>query len=418
MTVTKLDRRTMLTATSAFAAATMLPRGVAAQGAAPGTPPARAEFVIRGAYVLTMDPAIADLPTGDVHVRDGTIVAVAPQHRGPVRHKHRRQRHDLHARSRRDALASLDQYPALFHARRGSANGRYFPVTAKYGPHYTPEVSYRSARIGLAEALSAGITTTQNWNHNTRSYEHAEAEMRAMHDIGIRGRFAYGTPQGHPNDKPMDFAGLERAKRDWSKEDGLLLLAICSRSVDNANAGTRGTISPDLAKIEWTKARELGLPITMHTSGVGGIKVLDEAGLLGRDVQLVHPLNTTAEERAALARNGASYSISPVGEARRPAEIQFVEMHEAGVKMSLSVDHITTYDANLFDSMRFLATVVQHKHGNKFKLTSKMLVEMATIGGARDLGFGDKVGSLTPGKRADIILLRTDRPEPRICRPL
>ena len=107
-----------------------------------------------------------------------------------------------------------------------------------------------------------------------------------------------------------------------------------------------------------------------------------------------------------MARNGASYSVSPVGEARRPAEIQFVEMHEAGVKMSLSVDHITTYDANLFDSMRFLATVVQHKHGNKFKLTSKMLVEMATIGGARDLGFGDKVGSLTPGKRADIILLR------------
>ena len=83
-------------------------------------------------------------------------------------------------------------------------------------------------------------------------------------------------------------------------------------------------------------------------------------------------------------------------------------MHQAGVRMSLSVDHITTYDANLFDSMRFLATVVQHKHGNNFKLSSKMLVEMATIGGARDLGFGDKVGSLTPGKRADMILVRTD----------
>jgi len=282
----------------------------------------------------------------------------------------------------------------------------YFPVTSRLGPHMTPDDSYRSVRLGIAEALSAGVTTVHNWAHNIRSPAHADAEMRAMRDMGIRGRFAYGTPQGHPNDKPMDFAGLERAKRDWSKEDGLLLLAICSRSVDNANAGTRGTISPDLAKTEWTKARELGLPITMHTSGVGGIKVLDEAGLLGRDVQLVHPLNTTAEERAALARNGTSYSISPVGEARRPAEIQFVEMHEAGVRMSLSVDHITTYDANLFDSMRFLATVVQHKHGSKFKLTSKMLVEMATIGGARDLGFGDKVGSLTPGKRADIILLR------------
>src|SRR5262249_43135258 len=134
--------------------------------------------------------------------------------------------------------------------------------------------------------------------------------------------------------------------------------------------------------------------------------LLNEANLLGPDVQLVHPLNTTAEERAALAKHSVTYSTSPIGEARRAGEIQFVEMHEAGVKMSLSVDHITTYDANLFDSMRMLATVVQHKHGDKFKLTSKMLVQMATIDGAKDIGFGDKVGSLTPGKRADIILLR------------
>src|SRR5688572_5298431 len=85
MSGTKLDRRTMLMATSAFAATTMLPRGVAmAQGTAPGMPPARAEFVIRGAYVLPMDPSIADLPTGDVHVRDGTIIAVAPRIEAPT----------------------------------------------------------------------------------------------------------------------------------------------------------------------------------------------------------------------------------------------------------------------------------------------------------------------------------------------
>ena len=124
-----------------------------------------------------------------------------------------------------------------------------------------------------------------------------------------------------------------------------MLLAIYSRGVDNAFAATRGAISPDIAKKEWAEARKLGLPITMHTSGVGGIKVLNEAGLLGPDVQLVHPLNTTAEERAALAQEQASsYSISPVGEARPAGDIQFVEMLEAGVKMSLSVDHITTYD--------------------------------------------------------------------------
>ena len=75
--------------------------------------------------------------------------------------------------------------------------------------------------------------------------------------------------------------------------------------------------------------------------------------------------------------------------------------------MSLSVDHTTTYDCNFFMSMRALHTVNLHRFGNKNKTTMKRLVQLATIDGARDLGFADKVGSLTPGKRADLILIRT-----------
>jgi cytosine/adenosine deaminase-related metal-dependent hydrolase len=143
----------------------------------------------------------------------------------------------------------------------------------------------------------------------------------------------------------------------------------------------------------------------MHTSGIGAVKILDEAGLLGPDLMLVHPLNTSEEDRAALARHGVSYSTSPIGEARRTGETQFAEMAMAGVKLSLSIDHTTTYDADMFMQMRMLYTLNIHRMGAKFKPPTKKLVQLATIDGARDLGFADRIGSLTPGKRADLILI-------------
>jgi 5-methylthioadenosine/S-adenosylhomocysteine deaminase len=408
-----IDRRTVLTGSTALGAAGLLPSRVPAQSgaAAPAIGPAamlpaRGEFVVRGAQVLTMDDAIADLPSGDVHVRDGAIVAVATNVDAPGAQIIDGKGMicmpgfvDTHWHHWTNVLRPL--------MRADDPKLTYFPVTAACGVVYTPEDSYRSVRLGLAQALSAGITCTQNWSHNVRSPAHADAEMGAMRDTGIRGRFAYGNPALHPNEQTINLADLARAKRDWVGPDGMLTLGINSRSVDNFNAATRGGITAEMAKKEWGAARDLGLPITMHTSGTGAIKTLNEAGLLGPDVQLVHPLGTSEEDRAALAKNGVSYSTSPVGEAGRAADIQFVEMIEAGVKMSLSIDHTTTYDCNFFHSMRMLHTVNLHRFGNKNKITLKRLVQLATIDGARDLGFGDKTGSLTPGKRADLILIRS-----------
>jgi cytosine/adenosine deaminase-related metal-dependent hydrolase len=407
------DRRAILTGTTALGAAGLLPGRVLAQSGAPapGTGPAaslpaRREFVVRGAYVLSMDDKVGDLPSGDVHVRDGAIVAVAASVNAPGAQVIDGKGMicmpgfvDTHLHHWTSVLRPL--------MRADDPKLTYFPVTAACGVVYMPEDSYRSVRLSLAQSLSAGITTTQNWAHNVRSPVHADAEMGAMRDTGIRGRFAYGNPALHPNDKTIDLADLPRAKRDWVGKDGMLTLAINSRSVDNFNAATRGGITAEMAKKEWGAARDLGLPITMHTSGVGAIKTLNDAGLLGPDVQLVHPLGTNEEDRAALAKHGVSYSTSPVGEAGRLGDIQFVEMIEAGVKMSLSVDHTTTYDCNCFMSMRMLHTCNLHRFGNKNKITMRRLVQLATIDGARDLGFGDITGSLTPGKRADLILIRT-----------
>jgi cytosine/adenosine deaminase-related metal-dependent hydrolase len=412
--MTRMSRRAVLGAT-ALSTLALATRKVSAQqartAAGPSAPlPPRREFIIRGATVLSMDPAVGDFATGDVHVRDGAIVAVAGR---------------IDAAGAETVAGSgmicmpgfVDTHWHLWTSflrpfvRADVGELGYFPVSSRLGQLYAPEDSYRSNMLGIAEALSAGVTTVHNWAHNVRSPEHADAEISAMRDCGIRGRFAYGPAAGMPDDKPMDHEGLARVKRDWLPGDGMLTLGICSRNIGASIGGaTRGTLTIEMAKRDWGGARALGLPISLHTSGASPIKVLDEAGLLGPDLQLIHPLLTTPEERTILKTRGVSYSTAPVGEARRPSSsgvIQLGELLDAGVKVSLSTDHTTNYNCDPFLAMRILFALHQHRIGDKVPVTVKRLVQLATLDGAVDLGIADKTGSLTPGKRADIILVRT-----------
>jgi len=401
-----ISRRAMLAASTALGAATLMPRRGFAQSAA--SLPARGEFVVRGAHVLSMDGTIGDLPNGDVHVRDGAIVAVAASVPVP----------GAEVIDGRGMICMPGLIETHWHhwtnvcrsfVRNDDPKLGYFPVTAKYGPHFQPEDSYRSAKLGLAEALSAGITTTHNWCHNTRSPAHADAEIAAMHDIGIRGRYAYGPVQGGPNDKLMDLADIARVKKSGLLADGLVTLGICSRNIGDDSNPTRGTISVEMAKKEWSASRELGIPITLHASGPKITTLLNGAGLLGPDVQFVHPTGTSADDRAILSAKGVGYSMSPIGESRRPGDagvIQLPEMLDSKVKVSLSIDHVTTYNCDLFVAMRLLYSMNLNRMQGKVKIPTKRLVQMATVDGAVDMGIADKVGSLTPGKRADLILIR------------
>lgn len=419
MTRNQFSRRAMLkgaTALGALAAAS--PRLSAqpalsrsAMGPAAALPP-RGEFVIRGANVLTMDPKIADLASGDVHVRDGVIVAVAGKVDAPAAQL-------VEGRGMICMPGLIDTHwhlwTSLFRpfVRADINELGYFPVSFRLGQLMTPEDSYRAVVLGIAEALSAGVTTVHNWAHNIRSPEHADAEFAAMRDAGIRGRLAYGPAQGMPDDQPMDAAGLARVQKDWMPNDGMLTLGICSRNVGAMSIGgaTRGVLTIDQTRRDWDAARKLGLPITLHTSGPSPIMQLEAAGLLGNnDLQLVHPMLTTPEERAILVKRGVSYSTAPTGEARRPSKVgvtQLGELLQAGVKVSLSTDHTTNYNCDAFVAMRILFALHQHRIGDAVPLTVKRLVQLATLDGAVDLGIADRTGSLTPGKRADIILVRT-----------
>ena len=373
-----------------------------------GLPP-RGEWLIQGATVLTLDPKLGDFPRGDVHVRDGRIVAVGAKLEASGANR-------LNGEGMICLPGFIDTHWHLWTSicrpiiRIDDPKRSYFPVTNILGRHYTPEDSYRAVRLGMAEAISAGVTTVHNWAHNIRSGAHADAELRGMRELGLRGRFSYGPAQGMPDDQPMDFAPLERIQRELMPGDGLITLGINSRNVGSDPNPLRGNIPLPVIRADWGGARRLGLPITLHTSGPSPITFLEQAGLLGPDVQLVHPLLTTAEERKTLARRGVSYSISPVGESRRPASagvIQLGELLEAGVKVSLSIDHTGTYTVDMFQVMRLLYNLHQHRIGPRVRVTARRMVQLATLDGAIDLGIADRTGSLTPGKRADLILVNT-----------
>jgi cytosine/adenosine deaminase-related metal-dependent hydrolase len=419
MTNQKFSRRALMRTAAALGSAALVPQQSQAQPAAHnGAPalPARGELIIRGATVLTMDPAVPDLAAGDVHVRDGAIVAVAQKVDAPAAQV-------IDGAGMIAIPGFIDTHFHLWNAlfriyiRADVPAQGYFPVTAKLGPLMAPEDNYRSVRLGAAEALAAGVTTVHNWSHNTRSPEHAEAELLAMREMGIRGRFAYGTPVGMDDNAPMDHAGLARIKKEWMPDkEGMLTLGICSRNLGaltiggSAAAASRGVLTVEHIKRDWDGARALGVPITMHTSGASPVTELEKAGLLGPDVQLVHPLLNTPEELAIMKARGVSYSTSPQLEARRAAalgEIQLGELLAAGVKVSLSTDHMASISCDPFASMRILFALHAHRIGAKVPLTLKRLLQLATIDGAVDLGIAERTGSLTPGKRADITLVRT-----------
>ncbi len=422
MTGSTFSRRWLVKAAAAAGTATMVPRELFAQQPArnAGTPisplPARDEFVIRGATVLTMDSAVPDLAAGDVHVRNGAIVAVTQKIEAPTA-----QVIDGDGMICMPGFIDthFHMWASLFRlfVRADIPAFGYFPVTARLGPLMVPEDSYRAVRLAATDAIAAGITTVHNWSHNTRSHEHADAELSGMRAMGIRGRFAFGTPVGLVDDAPMDVAGLARVKKDWMPDkENLLTLGICSRNLGAVTIGgsaataSRGILTVAQLKRDWDAARGLGLPITMHTSGASPITELERAGLLGPDVQFVHPLLTTPEERAMLKERGASYSMSPQLEARRASQlgvIQLGELLEAGVKVSLSTDHIASISCDPFSSMRILFALHAHRIGARVPLTLKRLLQLGTIDGAVDLGIADRTGSITPGKRADLVLVRT-----------
>jgi cytosine/adenosine deaminase-related metal-dependent hydrolase len=126
-------------------------------------------------------------------------------------------------------------------------------------------------------------------------------------------------------------------------------------------------------------------------------------------MQVIHAVWCTPQEIRALADNRVSVSVSPYSELRIGFGFPIAgELAAAGVTVGLSVDTTTlSGNADMFAIMKAIQNIENGRAKSEFYLTARRVLELATIDGARSMGVGDRVGSLTPGKRADVIMVDT-----------
>jgi 5-methylthioadenosine/S-adenosylhomocysteine deaminase len=263
-----------------------------------------------------------------------------------------------------------------------------------------------------------GITTILDWSHIQNSPDHTDAAIKALADSGIRAVFAYGSPSNgladfrdDPRQKyPEDIRRLR--KQYFSSDDQLLTLALASLSNP-----------PDRVAEVWAVAREIGAPITIHVGGGNAItnvvQRLGDKGVLKADTTYIHCCTLTDTEWKMIADSGGTFSLAGyvemiMGDGTPPVQ----KVLDLGLRPSLSIDVETTAPGDLFTQMR---TILALQHNNVWMrglageknlpklLTARDVIEFATIEGARANHLDRKVGTLTPGKEADLILLRTDR---------
>ncbi|HEY7662010.1 MAG TPA: amidohydrolase family protein [Xanthobacteraceae bacterium] len=390
---------------------------IAGQAPAPAAPaaasslPARGNVVIRGAYVMTMEADAGDIKDGDVHVSDGAIVAVGRNLDAPGATA-------LDGAGMIVLPGLVETHWHMWNTLLRSMSGEkpelgYFRTTAALGQKYQPADMYQGTRLAAAEAINSGITSVHDWCHNIRSPDYADQDLRALRESGLRARFSYGAAQGMPNNQGIALADLERLARNWPdySNDGLITLGLAWRGMGGNNPAT--AIPPEIYKAEIEAGRKLGLPISVHASGsrpaAGQVATIAKAGLLARDMQIIHANFASPEEIDAMAKAGASVSLSPFSELRIGFGMQHTgRFLAAGIPVGLSVDTVElTGNADMFGIMKLIQNLENGEAESEFKLNARRVLELATIEGARSMGIADKVGSLKVGKRADLIMVAT-----------
>jgi cytosine/adenosine deaminase-related metal-dependent hydrolase len=354
-----------------------------------------------------MDPAVGDFAGGDVHVRNGAIVAVGRRLNAP----------GVMELDGRGMIVMPGLVETHFHmwnslARSISGNSApagYFPTILAWGKVMTPGDMYQGCRLSAVEALYSGITHVHDWCHNVKVPADARADIRALHEVGIRGRFSYGYYQGQPPTEPMNLADLAVLNANWKEysAEGLLSLGVAWRGI----AASNNTMDLSVTTNEFQTARKLGLPLTIHATprNKDQISKLAAGGMLGKDVQVVHATNAPASDIALLASSGSPVSVSPFTELRVGFGISNVGAFIAGgVTVGFSVDTMAlSGNADMFGIMKVVENIEDGRTQNEFQIAPRKLLEIATIEGARSMGVDDRIGSLTPGKRADLIMIDT-----------
>jgi cytosine/adenosine deaminase-related metal-dependent hydrolase/ribose/xylose/arabinose/galactoside ABC-type transport system permease subunit len=367
--------------------------------------------LIQGGLVLSLDPSIGDVVSGDVLVEGDEIVAVGP------------------GLSASDAevidATGMIVMPGFIDTHRHIWEGllrnigtdvplegrtSYISfVLHKLAPAFRPEDAYVGNLVSALGAIDAGITTLLDWSHIQGSPAHTDAVIQALRDSGMRAVFAYGFPWWGKWEERQPSWFVRAATEHFSSKDQTLTLALAAPGPEFTDF--------EVSRDHWKLARETGARISTHV-GVGTygldakVQEMGEAGLLGPDTTYIHCTTLNDTEIQMIVDTGGTVSLaSPVEMMMGHGMPPIQKFLDRGLRPSLSVDVETNVPGDMFNQMRSVLTLQRTQASSQGKpgLSPREVVMCATIDGARANGLDHKVGTLTPGKQADLIMLRTDR---------
>jgi cytosine/adenosine deaminase-related metal-dependent hydrolase len=393
------------------AGAAALPGTALAQSA--GAPAADAELgrlqgarriLLKGGLVLSLDRQVGDFARADVLIEDGKIAAVRP---------------DIAVSD--DATATVDATNRIIipgfvdthsHSYQGLlrnilTNGVLNPdynrdIQSNLTPAYLASDAYMGVLVTALGLMDMGTTTIVDISQVSHSPEHSNACIAALKDSGIRAVYAYYRGAGPAAQYPQDITRIQRTY--FSTKDQLLTLAL-GTSID--------------AKL-YGLAREVGVPAVLHINNLSAqILELGRAGLLRPGDEYIHCTHLNDEAWRLIRDTGGHVSLSTEIEMAMGQGLPAIqEALDHGVRPSLSSDHGATLAQDFFSVMRSTFTL-QHlqlfqrafkgEQNLPRRLSPRDMLEFATIEGARCANLDSKVGTLTPGKEADIVLLAADR---------
>jgi 5-methylthioadenosine/S-adenosylhomocysteine deaminase len=373
-------------------------------------------LLFRNATVLTMDPALRDLRNCDVLIEGSRIAAVRPRIEATdavIIDATEKVLLPGFVDTHRHTWQSLLRNTAV-----DWSLGQYFAgVRAIAGGHYTAEDMYVANYSGALEALESGITTLYDWSHNNNSPDHSDAAVRGLIDARIRAVYGYGNANKEwlpVSDLPTDFEDLKRIRaRYFASDSGLLTLTFAARGPQYTTL--------DVTQTDFRTAHDLGLRITVHAgSGLWGmqrpVEQLHSRALLYPETIYVHGCTLAEDELTMIRDSGGYISCSPEVELNMghgwPATLRALQ---AGLRPTISIDVTTSISGDMFNAMRAMMgsarglvnaqALLRRKIRDRPAIESRELLEFATLDGARACGLDGRIGSLTPGKQADLIVL-------------
>ncbi|MDZ5111343.1 amidohydrolase family protein [Pseudomonas putida] len=351
---------------------------------------------------MTMDPALGDIDQGDVLVRDGRIVAVGRNLQAPDARR-------IDARGQIVLPGFVDAHNHLYvTTMRGqfrNQQGQFFAVSSRLAAQMTADDTYTAMHLGALELLAGGITTTGDFFDNVLSAAHGEAGLRALQDAGIRATLFYGGPDKTTR-HPIDLIQLQALAQRQSA-DGLVHMGLAWRLPRNRDDADNWA----MRQREYDTARRLKLPIQVHVSGEAKpmFDALIQRGYLYRDLTLVHATDATPEQLQALERAGGSLALTPVSEQRVGYGLTRLDHFSDVTRLGLGIDgNALAGSADMFASLRLAALTWSGGLLSEAAPDPRALLRLATHGGAETLGLSDEIGSITPGKRADLQVIALD----------